>query len=91
MSRKARLTVRLQPRASRDEILGMNDAGALRVRVTAPPVDGAANDALLRLLAQRVGIARSKVRIVSGASARTKIVEFEGVADDELKSRWYPQ
>ena len=90
MSQKSRLTVRLQPRASRDEILEMNDAGVLRVRVKAPPVDGAANVALLHLLAEQVGIARSKVRIVTGASSRTKIVEFEGVTDNELKSRWYP-
>ena len=88
-----RITVRLQPRASRDEILEWNDAGVLRVRVKAPPVDGAANVALVQLLAKRLGAARSDVKLVSGASSRNKIIEIDGVSEVDLRNRlnWHPE
>jgi len=73
-----RIPVRAQPRASRSEIAGEHD-GALRVRLAAPPVEGAANDELVRLLARVLGVPRSAVRIVAGERGRTKIVEVEGV------------
>ena len=53
--------------------------GVLRVRVSAPPVDGAANEALLRLLAKRFGVPRSALRIVSGETSRMKVVEIDGL------------
>jgi len=81
-----KITVRLQPRASRDEVLGWNEEGALRVCVKAPPVDGAANAALVTLLAKQVGVSKSKVTLVSGATARNKIVEIYGVSGAELKA-----
>jgi uncharacterized protein (TIGR00251 family) len=84
---KSRITIRLQPRASRDEIIGWNDERALRVRVKAPPVDGAANAALVQLLAKLVGVPKYKVTLVSGATARNKIVEIEGLSNDDLKNR----
>ena len=84
-TQNTRIAVRLQPRASRDELLGWNEEGALRVRVMAPPVDGAANAALIRLLAKRLGVAKSKVSLVSGATARNKIVEIEGVTEAVLR------
>lgn len=84
-ARKTRITVRLQPRASRDEILGWNDEGTLRVRVMAPPVGGAANAALIRLLAKRLGVAKSNISLVSGVTARNKIVEIEGVTEATIK------
>ena len=74
-----RFRVRLQPRASRDEIAGAAD-GVLRVRLHAPPVDGAANDALVAFLAERLAIPRRGVRIVTGATSRTKLIEVEGVS-----------
>lgn len=74
-----RFRVRLQPRASRDEITGVVD-GVLRVRLHAPPVDGAANDALVTFLADRLAIPRRGVRIVTGATSRTKLIEVEGVS-----------
>jgi len=89
----ARITVRLQPRASRDEVLGWqagqtsNDVDVLRVRVKAAPVDGAANAALIQLLAKHLGVPKSRVLLVSGAPARNKILEIEGVTAAELKSR----
>jgi len=73
-----RFSVRLQPRSSKNEIGGVQN-GALKVRVTAPPVDGAANDALVKLLAQSLDVARRDVTIVSGAASRSKIVEITGV------------
>ena len=73
-----RFAVRVQPRASRTAIDGVH-GGALRVRLHAPPVDGAANDALVALLADALGVARRAVRIVAGEHARSKIVEVAGV------------
>jgi uncharacterized protein len=70
--------VRVQPRASRSAVAGVH-GGALKVRLEAPPVDGAANEALVALLAERLGVARRAVRIVAGAAARSKVVEVEGV------------
>ena len=75
----------MTPRASRDELAGMRD-GVLAVRVTAPPVDDAANKAVVRLLAKRAGVARGRVRIVRGQRGRLKLVEIEG-AGPELLSR----
>jgi uncharacterized protein YggU (UPF0235/DUF167 family) len=63
-------------------------AGALRVRVAARPVDGAANEALVRLLATTLGVARGRVSIVRGATARSKVVEVTGITADALRSRW---
>jgi hypothetical protein len=67
-----KLTVRVTPRAKKDEVI---PGDPLRVRVTAAPVDGKANAAVCRLLAKHYGVRRSAVRVVSGESGRTKIVE----------------
>jgi uncharacterized protein YggU (UPF0235/DUF167 family) len=72
-----RFAVRLTPRGGRDAIDGVGDDGALRVRVAAPPVEGAANEALCRLLAHALGVAPGEVRIVRGAGGRRKLVEAE--------------
>ena len=74
-----RIEVRVQPRASSNEIVGIRE-GVLRVRLQAPPVDGAANDALVRFLADEFGVPRRQVRIVSGFGSRNKVVEVEAVA-----------
>ena len=71
-----RLEVRVQPRAARTEIAGAH-GGALRVRLQAPPVDGAANEALVAFLAEELGVGRRHVRIVAGAASRTKTVEID--------------
>lgn len=78
-----RFRVRLQPRASRNEIAGVLD-GALRVRLHAPPVDGAANEALVAFLADRLAIPRRGVRIVTGATSRTKTIEVDGVTSSDV-------
>jgi len=72
-------TVRLSPRASRDAIEG-EFQGALKVRLTAPPVENRANEALRRLLAANLNLPASAVKIVSGEKSRTKRVSIEGVS-----------
>ena len=70
-----------------DHVVGVED-GVLRVRVTAPPIEGAANQALVRVLASELGIARSDVRIVAGAAGRRKLVVVDGLAPEDLLARW---
>jgi len=70
--------VRVQPRASRDALAGER-AGALVVRLTAPPVEGAANEALARFLGKALGVPPSAVRIVAGATGRNKVVTVAGL------------
>ena len=62
--------------------------GALRVRVAAPPIEGAANQALVRVLAEELGVARRSVRLVAGAAGRQKLIVVEGVTADDLAARW---
>ena len=83
---RTRIEVLVKPRASRDSIEGWRE-GALVVRLCAPPVEGAANKALVKLLAGITGVARGRVRVVSGEKSRLKIVEFEGVSQGELKGK----
>lgn len=78
MGDPVRISVYVQPRASKTSIAGMHD-GSIKIRLAAPPVEGAANAALIAFIAERVGVARSRVRLVSGASSRRKVIEIEGV------------
>lgn len=73
-----RFNVRVQPRASRAGVDGLH-GDALRVRVNAPPVDGAANEAVVELLAELLKVPRRAVRVVAGESSRSKVVEVDGV------------
>ena len=72
------LRVRVPARASRDELVGLRD-GVLHVRVSAPPVDGKANQAVCRLIARAVGVGKTSVRVVRGERSRDKVVTIEGV------------
>jgi uncharacterized protein len=81
----ADLAIRVQPRAKRDEVAGER-AGAVVIRVVAPPVDGKANEAAIRLIAARVGVSRSAIRIVRGESARDKLVRIDGLSADEARA-----
>lgn len=83
---EARIRVRLTPKASRDEIVGWQD-GRLRVRVSAPPVDGRANEALTRMLAKALGVPKSAVGVVSGLKSRDKVVGIGGMDRDEAVAR----
>jgi uncharacterized protein (TIGR00251 family) len=80
-----RFSVRVQPRASRSAIEGVH-GDALRVRLSAPPVDGAANEALVELLAKALGVAKRDVRVVAGAASRSKVIEVEGVASARVRA-----
>lgn len=70
--------MRLQPRARRAEVVGER-AGAVLIRVTAPPVDGRANAALCALVAERAGVPKSRVEVVRGMTGRDKVVRVEGL------------
>ena len=80
-----RLTIRLTPNASRDEVVGRTDDGAFRVKVQSPPVEGAANRRLIRFLAERLEVSKSRIRIVSGDTSRTKQLEIEGDEQDIIR------
>lgn len=83
------LRVRVQPRASCDALGGERD-GALVVRLTAPPVEGAANEALARLLGKTLGVAPSAVRVLTGASSRNKVVSVSGLDAASARERISP-
>ena len=78
--------VRLVPRASRDRIAGIRD-GVVRIRLTAPPAEGAANEALTRFLASVLRVAKRGVEIVSGQTAREKLVSVSGLSPEEIEAR----
>ena len=79
----ARLTVKVHPRARRSAMKGrMGDAWKLDL--AAPPVEGKANDECVRFLAELVGVPRARVRVVTGLTSRTKVVEIEGVTEEEF-------
>lgn len=78
--------VRVQPRAHRTEVVGVSETGALKVRLQAPPVDGAANDALLRFLGREVlGVAPSQLVLVRGASGRDKVLGVRGLDEATVR------
>ena len=77
----------MTPRAGSDHVDGVVD-GVLRAHVAAPAVAGAANQSLLRLLADELGIARRSVRLVAGASGRQKLIVVDGLEADEVVARW---
>lgn len=81
-----RFSVHVQPRSSRSGVDGMH-GDALKVRVHAPPVDGAANEAVIEVIADALGMRRRDVRIVSGEASRTKLVEVDGIGESEVRSR----
>jgi hypothetical protein len=79
----ARFTVKVHPRARRSAVTGrLGDAWKLDL--AAPPAQGKANDACVRFLAELVGVSRARVRIVTGLTSRTKVVEIEGVTEEEF-------
>ncbi len=82
-----RFAVRLTPRSAVERVEDVVD-GILRVRVMAPAVEGAANTALIRLLADELGVARRDVRIVAGATSRQKLVVVDGVGSEAVVARW---
>ena len=76
--------VRVAPRASRNAIVGVHE-GALKVSLTAPPVEGAANEALRKLLAKALGVPKSNIEIIRGERARNKVLRIRGVGRGALR------
>lgn len=82
--------VRVVPRASRSEIVGEHD-GAVRVRIAAQPVDGAANEELIRLFARKLGVSRNAIRITAGHTSKLKTVRVVGLESSALTNLRAPQ
>jgi uncharacterized protein (TIGR00251 family) len=80
------LRVRLTPRADRDAIAGVRD-GVITVRVSAAPVDGQANAALIKVLAKALGVPKSRLSIVRGQAARDKLVRVDGLLTSDAHAR----
>ena len=80
------IRVRVQPRASRDEVVGWRE-DTLRLRVTAPPLDDRANDAVVLLIARAAGVPRSAVSVVRGERRRDKLVRVAGVTAASLRDK----
>ena len=85
-----RLKVYIQPRASKTEFAGTHD-GVVKIRIAAPAVENAANRALVEFIAQHFGIAKGRVRVVSGGASRRKILEIDGVGADTILATLGPE
>lgn len=83
---QATLSVHVQPRASRNEVAGL-EGDTLKIRLTAPPVDGEANDACRVFLAKLLGLSPSRLAIIQGARSRTKVIRITGLTQDEVHAR----
>jgi uncharacterized protein len=82
----AALAVHVVPHASKNEIKGRH-GDAIKIRLTAPPVEGAANEALIAFLAERLGVPNRQLEIISGATSRDKLVVIVGLTPDEVERR----
>jgi uncharacterized protein (TIGR00251 family) len=79
------IKVRVLPKSSRTEIIGI-EGDTYKVKLTAPPVEGKANKALIELLARRLGIGKGRVEIISGGRSRLKTVRIYGLSAEEVTS-----
>jgi len=84
---ETKITVKLQPRASKNEIIGFKE-GMLWLRVTAPPVENKANIALIELIAEELGIRKSAIQLVAGDKSRIKTIKIEGVTETEIYAKF---
>jgi uncharacterized protein (TIGR00251 family) len=82
-----RFAVRVTPRSSGDRVDGVVD-GVLRARVGSPAVEGAANNALIRLLADELGVAKRDIQIVAGATSRQKLVVIDDLDEADVTAKW---
>lgn len=85
-SPSCRIAVKVTPNARSDELRGFAD-DVLLVRLKAPPVDGKANDALVRLIAEKLGVPRGAVTVARGATSRTKLLGIEGISREVAIAR----
>jgi len=79
------LEIRLQPRGGRDQVVGERD-GAVLIRISAPPVDGKANAALIAFVAKTIGVPKSAVTIIRGETSRNKVIRVEGHAPADVRA-----
>jgi uncharacterized protein len=79
----ATLSVRIQPRSSKNGVTRMED-GSLKIRLTAPPVDGAANEALIKFLSETLDLSKSQIEIVSGHTSREKRLKINGMSEADV-------
>jgi uncharacterized protein (TIGR00251 family) len=77
------IRIHVQPRAKRREISGAHN-GALRIKVTAPPVNDAANRAVIKCLADKLGVSKSKISILSGSKSRDKILRIKNISSEDF-------
>jgi len=73
------IEVKVEPRSSRRGIAGVMENNVVKVRLTAPPIEGAANEQLIEVMADELNVKRSQVKIIRGLSSRVKVVEISGV------------
>jgi len=81
----ARLTVRVQPRAHDSRVVGFDEAGRLKVRVSAAPTDGKASEAVIAVLAEALRIPRRQIEIERGYTSRTKTVRVDGISREQVE------
>ncbi|MEK9629367.1 MAG: DUF167 domain-containing protein [Nitrospinota bacterium] len=78
-----RFSAIIQPRSSKNEVAGIYN-GALKIRLTSPPVDGAANKSCMRFISNWLGVSLSTIRIVQGLNSKNKIIEVEGLTEEQF-------
>ncbi|NMC85369.1 MAG: DUF167 domain-containing protein [Anaerolineaceae bacterium] len=83
----AAITVRVTPRMARNEITEIMNDGTVKIRLTAPPVEGRANQGLIEFLAEILGVRPAKIEIISGLTARDKIVTVMDISPEDLQAR----
>src|SRR2546421_2579621 len=88
--RGAAFTVRVVTRAQRNEIVGIQEDRSLKIRLTASPADGQANEALIKFLAERLGVPVSAIEIVAGKDNRDKWISVEGITTADVEARLQP-
>lgn len=79
------ITVQVQPRSSRDEIVGIHE-GRLKIRISAPPIDGKANERLTEVIAKAFGVSKSSVEIVKGHHSRVKTIKISGIGREDYET-----
>jgi uncharacterized protein (TIGR00251 family) len=82
--RGAAITVKVSPRAPKTELAGLMDDGTLKIRLAAPPVDGAANRALVDFLSQALDLPRSQIDIIAGETSERKLISLVGISPEEV-------
>jgi uncharacterized protein (TIGR00251 family) len=83
------ISIRVQPGASRDSITGIRE-GSLAIKLCSPPVDGRANDALIKFISRKVGVPPSSIQIIQGIKNRKKVLSVPGVSADEIENALSP-